>query len=117
VLQIEDLSTDTVRPVDASKPLKQTDQLVISCTLFVKDFLAPKDDSAHCYQIQLRSSERDNFFPDDMTPKKFLRDENVRAEVEGCLQVLQCQGVWIEAVIGKNKAGALQITNTQINDY
>jgi len=52
-----------------------------------------------------------------MTPKKFLRDENVRAEVEGCLQVLQCKGVWIEAIINKNNSGAIQIINTQINDY
>ena len=83
----------------------------------MKDFLAAQEDNAHCYQISLRSSETDNFFPDDMTPKKFLRDENVRAEVEGCLQVLQSQGVWIEAVVYKNKAGQLQISNTQINDY
>jgi hypothetical protein len=42
-----------------------------------------------------------------MTPKKFLRDENVRAEVEGCLKVLQYQGIWVEAMVRRNKNGSL----------
>ena len=106
-----------MRPLDASKPLKQGETLVLHSTLFVRDSFSGNEETAPCYQLSLKSSEADNFFPEDMTPKKFLRDENVRAEVEGCLQVLQCQGVWIEAIISKNKAGALQGINTQINDY
>ena len=52
-----------------------------------------------------------------MTPKQFLRDENVRAEVEGCLRILQHQGVWVEALVAKAGDRGLQIVNTQVNEY
>ena len=52
-----------------------------------------------------------------MTPKQFLADENVRDEVEGCLRVLQKDGVWVEAIVTKGLNGQMQVVNTQINEY
>jgi hypothetical protein len=54
----------------------------------VRDYLALSTAPSECHQLGLRSSDSSRFFPDDMTPKLFLADENVRDEVEGCLRIL-----------------------------
>ena len=83
----------------------------------MRDYLAASTAPSECHQLGLRSSDSSRFLPDDMTPKKFLADENVRDEVEGCLRVLQKDGVWIEAIVTKGQNGQMQVVNTQINEY
>lgn len=83
----------------------------------MRDYLAPSTAASECHQLGLRSSDSTRFFPDDITPKQFLADENVRDEVEGCLRILQNEGVWVEAIVTKDPKGGMQIVNTQVNEY
>jgi len=112
---IEDTLTGSLSAIDPRKPLSRTERLILSYKFFVKDFFS--HDSSHIYQLSIKSSQEDNFFPDDMTPKMYLRDENVRAEVEGCIKVLQCKNIWVEAIVKMGQQGLLEVVETQVNEY
>jgi hypothetical protein len=72
-LLIENIETGNLRKIDPNIALLKNERLVLNYKCYVRDYFSK--DSSHYYMVTIRSSGDNNFFPEDMTPKLYMKEE------------------------------------------